>query len=228
MSADNQQNRGLSPIEIAVTALVAAAMATATWRGWWSIGWMEVLGFVTGGACVWLASREHLWTWPIGLANNVVFFVLFWQARLFADSALQIVYFALGVYGWTHWLRGGTERTELTVSRTTRGEWLALAVLTPCATWGMREVLIAAQGASPFWDALTTALSLAAQFLMCRKRLENWLIWIVADIIYIPLYLGRGLPATAFLYTVFAVICIVGWRRWRTQWRSESSPEPCS
>ena len=207
-------------MEVAIMALVSLVMCAATGLGWWSIGWMEVGGFVTGGICVWLTVREHLWTWPIGLANNLVFLVLFWRERLFADAVLQVVYFVLGVYGWWNWVQGGARRTELTVSRAPRMELLVLIATVPLATLSLREILITVNGAAPFWDSLTTVLSLVAQIMMCRKRLEHWLFWMVADVIYIPLYVSRNLPLTAMLYFVFLLMCIAGWRMWISHWRS--------
>jgi nicotinamide mononucleotide transporter len=202
---------------------VSAVMCLATGLQWWSVSWTEVLGFATGGVCVWLTVREHLATWPIGLANNVAFFVLFWQARLFADAWLQVVYFVLGTYGWWNWLNGGEKRSGLMISRTTHREWLVVAATAPVAVWVLRSVLVASQGAAPLWDSLTTVLSLVAQILLCRKRLEHWLIWIVADLIYIPLYVSRGLPLTAALYFVFLVMCIFGLREWIQRWRTIQS-----
>jgi nicotinamide mononucleotide transporter len=202
-------------------AVVSAAMVAATAFGGWLITWTEVAGFVTGGVCVWLAVRQHVWTWPIGLANNVVFLVLFWQSRLFADATLQVIYFALGVYGWWNWVRGGKGGGELRVSRTARAEWVSLAVAVPLATWGLWQLLVAVSGAAPFWDSATTVISLAAQYLMCRKRVECWFFWIAADLIYIPLYLDRQLPLTAALYGVFLVMCLFGLRVWRRAWRKQ-------
>ncbi len=210
---------GLKPIE-AVTMLAASlAVLLASYRAWWVIGVAEAWGFVTGGICVWLVVREHMWNWPIGLANNVFFFVLFLHGRLFADMGLQVVYFGLGVYGWFNWLFGGERRTVLRISRTTRAEWLALLLAIPVSTWGLREVLLAVNGAAPFWDSLTTVLSLAAQYLLCRKRVENWFFWIAADVIYVPLYLSRQLPLTAVLYAVFLAMCLVGVREWNRNLR---------
>ena len=166
------------------------AVLLASYRAWWPIGIAEAWGFVTGGICVWLVVREHMWNWPIGLANNVFFFVLFLRGRLFADMSLQVVYFGLGVYGWLNWLFGGENRTTLKISRTPRTEWLALLGVIPLCTWVLREILIAVNGAAPFWDSLTTVLSLAAQYLLCRKRVENWFIWITADVIYVFFYLS--------------------------------------
>jgi len=205
---------GLKPIEVAALFGASLAVLLASYLAWWPIGIAEAWGFVTGGICVWLVVREHLWNWPIGLANNVFFFILFLRGRLFADMSLQVVYFGLGVYGWLNWLFGGENRTVLKISRTTRTEWLALFGAIPVCTWVLREILIAVNGAAPFWDSLTTVLSLAAQYLLCRKRFENWFFWIAADIIYVPLYLSRHLPLTAVLYAVFLAMCLIGVREW--------------
>lgn len=177
---------------------------------------VEVWGFVTGGACVWLAVRERPLSWPVGLANSALFFVLFLRGRLYADMGLQLVYFGLGLYGWWNWVGGGERRAAARVSRATPGEWLALAAALPLGTWLLRGVLLATDDAAPFADALTTVLSLAAQYLLTRKRLENWLFWIAADALYVPLYLSRALPLTAALYAVFLLMCLFGAVAW---WR---------
>jgi nicotinamide mononucleotide transporter len=205
---------GVSPFEIAIMLVVSSVALIASYRAWWPISVAEAWGFVTGGICVWLVVREHMWNWPVGLANNVFFFILFLRGRLYADMGLQVVYFGLGLYGWFNWLFGGKNRSILRITRVSRIECIVLVGAIPIATWGLRFVLIAVNGAAPFWDSLTTILSLAAQYLLCRKRLENWFCWIAADIIYVPLYLSRQLPLTAALYAVFLVMCLVGVREW--------------
>jgi nicotinamide mononucleotide transporter len=215
---------GLKPFEVVAIFAVSALVLLASYRGWWAINVTEAWGFVTGGLCVWLVVREHLWNWPIGIANNVFFFVLFLQGRLFADTGLQVVYFGLGVYGWFNWLFGGENRTVLKISRTTRNEWVVLLAALPLGTWGLRELLIAVNGAAPFWDSLTTVLSLAAQYLLCRKRFENWFFWIAADVVYVPLYLSRHLPLTAALYAVFLAMCLIGVREWKRSMRKGMTP----
>jgi len=206
---------GLRRTEVVAMFGASVVVLVPSHLAWWSIGIAEAWGFVTGGICVWLVVREHMWNWPIGLANNLLFFILFLRGRLFADMGLQVVYLGLGIYGWLNWLFGGRNRRELAVSRTRRWEWFALVPAIPVATWGLREVLLAVNGAAPFWDSLTTVLSLAAQYLLCRKRFENWFFWIAADLIYVPLYLSRSLPLTAALYGVFLVMCLLGVREWR-------------
>ena len=209
----------LSPRELVLLAVVSGLAVAASHLGWWSIPATEAWGFATGGICVWLVVRENHWNWPVGMANNVVFFVLFWRSRLYADMGLQVVYFALSVFGWANWLYGGERRTILKVSRTTPTEWFALAACVPLGTWALQQILLRVNGAAPLWDALTTVLSLAAQYLLSRKRLENWLFWIVADVIYVPLYLSRELPLTAVLYAGFLGLCVVGWRGWWRSWK---------
>lgn len=205
---------GLKPVEVVVMLLASVVVLAASYRHWWSIGIAEAWGFVTGGICVWLVVREHVWNWPIGLANNIFFFVLFLRGRLYADMSLQIVYLVLGVYGWLNWIFGGGNHTALKISRTTKTEWIALSAVVPLCTWGMHAILVRVNDAAPFWDASTTVLSLAAQYLLCRKRFENWWFWIAADVIYIPLYFSRDLPLTAILYAVFLTMCLVGVREW--------------
>lgn len=204
----------LSGWELALMTVGSAGLLLATALHWWPLSMTEALGFATGGTCVWLCVREHLWNWPLGLANNVVFFALFWHSRLYADMGLQAVYFSFGVYGWWNWIYGGQQNGALKVTRTPPGEALALAALSPLATWGLWALLVAVQDAAPFLDALTTVLSLVAQYLLCRKRLENWVVWIVVDAIYVPLYLSRNLHLTALLYALFLVMCLYGLRVW--------------
>jgi nicotinamide mononucleotide transporter len=203
----------LPPREVAALWLGAFALLAAAGAGVLPFSWTETLGFVSGGVCVWLAVRRHALTWPVGLANNALYFAVFLEARLYADTSLQAVYFALGCYGWWVWTtrRGGSVAP---VSRVPRSEALIATLAIPIATFALHPVLVAAHGAAPFWDALTTAISLVAQVLLGRKRIENWLLWILVDVIYVPLYVSRGLMLTAALYGVYLGMCVVGLRDW--------------
>lgn len=195
----------------------SAVLLLAAWFKWAPIDFTEACGFVTGAICVWLVTRGNIWNWPVGLANNLFFAFLFWRARLFADMGLQGIYLILGIWGWWAWLRGGENHSRLPVTRTTRPEWMGIAGFLVIGTWGLRELLIFVNGAAPFWDSLTTILCLAAQYLLCRKRIENWWLWIAADLIYVPLYFHRHLPLTAVLYAGFIALCGIGLFRWRKE-----------
>jgi nicotinamide mononucleotide transporter len=175
----------------------------------------EVLGFVSGAWCVWLTVKENIWNWPIGLLNSAFFLVLFLRAHLFADSSLQVVYLVLGVLGWYWWLRGGDGQSTLPITRTSVRAALILTGVLIIATMAMTVVLQRIDDAAPFLDALTTVLSLIAQYMLTRKLLENWLVWLTADAIYVGLYIAKGLPLTAILYAIFFAMCVAGLRRWR-------------
>jgi nicotinamide mononucleotide transporter len=177
------------------------------------VTWAELLGFVTGIACVALAVVQRIETFPIGIANNLFFIVLFADARLFADAALQVVYVVLGFMGWWVWLR--RTREPLEVSRASPQLLLATTLAVGAATLVLVPVLRAAHGAAPGWDALTTSMSLGAQLLLNLKRLETWYVWIAVDIVYVPLYFSRDLNLTALVYIVFLALCVEGWRQWR-------------
>lgn len=207
----------ISAREWAVMAVCSLALIALTTQGW--LRGDEVFGFITGGACVWLVVRQHVLNWPIGLVNNIVFFVLFFNSRLYADMGLQVVFFALGVYGWWNWVRFGPDSQPLKPTHANRGEWVGITIFLIGGTALLREILIEVNGSAPFWDAFTTVLSLVAQFLLCRKRIENWCFWISADAIYVPLYISRDLPLTGVLYGIFLVLCIIGLVFWRRSLR---------
>jgi nicotinamide mononucleotide transporter len=178
------------------------------------VSWAELFGFVTGIACVALAVAQRIETFPVGIANNVFFVVLFADARLYADAGLQIVYIALGVMGW--WVWATRARSPLAVTRAGPRLVLATTLGVGAATLVLVPVLRAAHGAAPGWDALTTSMSLGAQLLLNLKRLETWYVWIAVDVIYVPLYFSRDLNLTALVYIVFLLLCLQGLRQWRT------------
>ncbi|MFZ3496624.1 nicotinamide riboside transporter PnuC [Streptomyces sp. 5.8] len=184
----------------------------------WQTSWTEILGFVTGAVCVWLVARQHIANWPIGIANNVFFIVLFAQAGLYAGAGLQIVFIALAAYGWWSWTHGGGPgtTTALPVRRTTAAEWTVLAAAGAVAVLGLTLLLGRVTDSTvPFWDAATTGLSLMATYGQCRKLVESWWLWIAADLVYIPLYAYQGLYLTSLLYAGFLALCVAGLLGWR-------------
>lgn len=175
----------------------------------------EVLGFVSGALTVWLIVKQNIWNWPIGIINNIFFIVLFWQAHLFADMGLQVIYIALSIFGWYWWLHGGKNKTKLQVARLPFKEALVLVGIAAAATFVMAEYLARINDAAPFLDALTTVMSLVAQYMLTRKYIENWAVWISVDVIYIYLYATRDLVLTSVLYFIFLCMCIAGLRQWQ-------------
>ena len=203
------------------------------------IAWSEALGFITGALCVWMTVYENVWNFPVGIANCVFFIILFFEKRLYADFGLQFLYIALGLQGWYLWLYGGgrpyeipdsrgllpeapvdyprPERrvTVLEVSRATRRDWVQAVLILALGLPLLTVYLTKLNGAAPFMDSLLTSMSVVAQLLLNRKRIENWLVWIAADVMYVGLFAYKALYLTALLYAVFCVLAIAGYREWQ-------------
>ena len=182
--------------------------------------WTEVFGFLTGASCVALLVRQNIWNWPLGIANNLTFIVLFNRTGLYADVGLQVFYIAISVYGWWHWLHGGRDHGALTVSRVRPGTALLLAGTVACTTGLLTFILRRYTNSTvPVLDSLITSLSLVAQFMMTRKWVENWPVWILANCISVGLLIFKGLYVTSLLYVVYQGLCLMGWREWRAALR---------
>jgi nicotinamide mononucleotide transporter len=189
--------------------------------------WAEALGFATGAACVYLVAKQHLLNWPLGIANNLLWIMLFATAGLYADSLLQVVYIVLGLWGWWQWLHVGARRVDRVVTGTGAREWLLLAAAGTGATVVLTWFLASFTSSTvPFWDAVTTALSLVATYGQAMKRWESWLLWMAADVIYVPLYHAKGLDLTALLYLGFFALCVKGLVEWRRDLRARSAATP--
>ncbi len=175
----------------------------------------EIAGFVFGVLAVWLTARESVWCWPTGLVNVSLYIVVFFQSKLYADMGLQVVYVAVCLYGWWEWLHGGEGGGKLAVSRTPRRWMVSLAALGAAGALALGFLLRRhTDAALPFWDATTTAYSLVAQFLQTRKWIETWWFWIAVDVVYVGVYVVKGLWLTALLYAIFLALCLVGLRDW--------------
>ena len=186
------------------------------------MNFVEIFGVIFGFICVWLTIRENIWCWPVGIVNVSLFLVMFYQAKLYADMGLQAVYIVLSIYGWYQWLHGGVDAGKLPVSRTGRGLLLGLLTLTAAGTLLMGWSLDRWTDADiPYWDSLTTVMSLVAQFLLARKIIENWLFWIGADILFIGIYLYKGLYLTSLLYCLFLGLAITGFMTWKKTMEKE-------
>ena len=187
---------------------------------------IEVIGFVTGALCVWAVTRQFVWNWPVGIANNVAFLILFVGAGLYADAILQVIFAAIAVYGWVLWTRrtSSTSRTVVEIRRATRGERYWGLGSTVALTAAAALLLGAATDSNvPLPDAFVLAASLLATWGQARKIIEQWWVWIVVDAVSIPLYASKGLWLTAILYTGFLALCIDGLRRWRIELRRGSA-----
>src|SRR5688572_15473113 len=176
---------------------------------------LEVMAAAFGVISVYLSTRQNIWSWPTAIVNVGLYTIVFYQGRLYGQMGLQPIYLALSAYGWYQWLHGGAQRSELRVTRASPRLLATLAVLNLAAWIALAAILRRTDAALPWLDALLATTSLVAQWMMTRKILENWLLWIALDVVYVPMFFSQRLYATALLYAVFLVLATMGYVEWR-------------
>jgi len=187
---------------------------------------LEAVAVVFGIVSVWLSVREHVVSWPTAIVSVSLYFFVFKDARLYADMGLQVFYAAISAYGWYHWLYGGADRSQLKVSPTPRTVWLGLPVVWSVGTLALGTLLHRTTNAAlPYVDSALTVGSLLAQWMMTRKYVENWAIWVALDVAYVVVFLNRDLKLTAFLYVVYGILAWRGLVEWRRSLQGERSTE---
>ena len=177
---------------------------------------LEVISFILSLVTVLLNIRQNHWAWLFAIVSSAAYGVVFFNARLYGDMGLQVVFIVVSVWGWHSWLRGGAGHGALPVTRLDGAGWRASLV-----GWAVGFVLLAyflktwTDTDVPHADGFLTAGSLVGQVLLSRKKVENWHAWIAVDILYVGLYLYKDLVLTAILYALFVVMAIIGLRTWR-------------
>jgi nicotinamide mononucleotide transporter len=177
--------------------------------------WLEITGFLATLIGIWLTTRRLLTCWPVVLAADVLYLVVFYRARLFSDALLQVFFVAFTLYGWWHWWRGVREEGEVRVVPLSLRGWInglaAGAVGSVLLGWLMVRV----GAALPHLDAALTSYSLVASWWQARKHTANWWLWIVVNIVYIGEYLYKDLRPTAALYLLLVILAVMGLIDWR-------------
>jgi nicotinamide mononucleotide transporter len=177
---------------------------------------LELVAVLFGVVSVFLSVRENIWSWPTALVNVALYFALFFESGLYSDMGLQVVYFCLSFYGWYEWLYGGKGHTALKVTRTSSRVWTILALIAVVVWATLGRLTSRLPGVSlPYVDAATTTTSLVAQWMMTRKLLENWTLWIAVDVAYIGMFVFKGLYLTAVNYAIYFVLAWMGHVTWR-------------
>ncbi|MEZ4455078.1 MAG: nicotinamide riboside transporter PnuC [Gemmatimonadales bacterium] len=177
---------------------------------------VESVAVLFGIVAVWFNARQNVLGWVTGLVNVLLFTFIFYQSRLYALMALQVVFAAISLYGWYQWLRGGEDRGGRSVTRTPVPIGLALAAGVIAAAAGLGWALARfTPDQQPYLDAGISVVAMAAQWMMARKYYETWWIWIAVNLVAVPFFLLQSAWPTALQYTVYLVLAIGGLRQWR-------------
>lgn len=180
------------------------------------MNWLEPTAVAAGIISVYLSVKQKIWSWPTALVNVALYFAVFREQKLYADMGLQVIYFVLSLYGWYEWLYGGANRTELTVSRADSRMAVTLAAIAVVGVAILGTLFARYTDASlPYVDSATATTSLVAQWMMTRKVLENWAVWIAVDVVYVGMFIFKHLYLTSGLYAGFLVLAVMGHVQWR-------------
>jgi nicotinamide mononucleotide transporter len=177
--------------------------------------WVEVAGFLTTLVGIWLTTRRLLICWPVVLAADVFYLVVFYRARLFSDALLQIFFIVFTIYGWWHWWRGVREVGEVRVVPLSFRGWLAGLAAGAIGAVLLGWLMVHVGAALPHLDAALTSYSLVASWWQARKHTANWWLWIVVNLVYIGEYLYKDLRPTAALYLLLVILAVMGLVHWR-------------
>jgi nicotinamide mononucleotide transporter len=198
-------------------------------QDWWQHQtWPEIIGVITGLLCVYLAARNNIWNWPAAIISVGIYIFIFLDARLYADMGLQVYFLIMNIYGWYFWSNKPAAELKTPVALITMRQVivsvLIIAAVTPSLGFlliNLAPILHYKPASYPYLDSFCTACSLVAQVLLARKVLENWLIWIFVDVIYVGVYIFKHLDLTAIMYAIYVAIALLGYIDWKKDYKKQ-------
>lgn len=187
---------------------------------------VEIIAVALGLANITLLIRRSIWNYPFGIVMVSLYAWIFYGAKLYSDVLLQIFFFVVQIYGWRHWLKHREDSGRVIVRTLTKSQMLGYGAAGLAGVAALGTFMARLTDASfPYWDASIAVMSVIAQILLARRRLENWLVWIAVDISAIGLYWAKALYPTAALYFVFLILATVGYFNWRRAYRASGLVE---
>lgn len=199
---------------------------------------LEIIGVIFGFLSVWYARKGNIWVYPTGIISTMLFVYLLWHYVLWGDMLINVYYTIMSIYGWVLWARNAKDNI-ITISRTTPADWKTATLLGAFSflfvigvyylkpfiknDFSLQGVTLGFHNFLPteYVDVFTTAIFLVGMWLMAKRKIENWLFWIVGDLISIPLYYIKGMVFTSFQYLLFTIIAIMGYLEWRRKLQQE-------
>ncbi len=180
---------------------------------------LEIIAVVFGLLSVWYSKKINILVYPTGIISVVIYVYICLGAKLYADMGINFVYFVMSIYGWYNWTRKGSNKKILPISICTKKEHLINIAMFLFFFITLSFILTNYTDSTvPYWDSLTTSIFIIGMWLMAMKKVENWILWIIGDIISIPLYFYKGLVLTSLQFTIFLGIAILGYFAWKKKY----------
>ena len=191
-------------------------------QSWWQHqSLLEIIGVITGLLCVALAALNNIWNWPIAIVSVGIYIFIFFDSHLYADMGLQVYFMAMNFYGWYYWSKKPDTEQKIPVMRITSRETIYSIIAVIVFTVFLGSVLKYTPASYPYIDSFCAACSLVAQVFLARKVLENCLIWIFVDVIYVGVYIFKHLDLTAIMYGVYVGLALWGYFDWKKDYREQ-------
>ena len=189
---------------------------------------LELAGLVFGLLCVWFLIKQNILTWPLGIIYVLISFVIFIEAKLYADFILHIFFLVLNIYGWYHWVKPSNEssndKLQLAVTNASALQMIGVMVLSAIGILVSGRLLVEYTDASlPYWDSTTSILSIGAMWLTAQKKIQNWLLWLVVDVLATGIYYYKGLYFYCILYLVYIGMAVAGYLSWQRSMKKSYS-----
>ena len=191
---------------------------------WLSANYIEVLGVFFSILYLFFSIRQNILLWPMGIISALLYMVVFYQSKFYADMGLNGYYFFISIYGWILWRQTDKDPgKELSVTRIHLRLAGFLLVITAFSFIGIGVILDKfTDSPIPYWDAFTTAVSFTATWMLARKILEHWILWIIVDFVSLGLYLYRGLYPTLILFAIYSTMAVIGYFEWKKTYLREA------
>lgn len=188
---------------------------------------IELLGAILGLIYIYFSIRQNILTWPTGLLTSAFYVVVFLRSGFYADMGLQVYYVVISIYGWYFWLKGkrnvNVTENQLPVRTTSKKIWINLSGIFIIIFVAILYILLKFTDSNvPYLDTLTTALSIVATWMLAKKYIEHWLIWIFVDVLSIGLYIYKSLWPTVILFTVYTAMAFIGYVEWKKDLKQQN------
>jgi nicotinamide mononucleotide transporter len=191
---------------------------------WLGLNYIELIGAVAGIIGVWLTARQLIWCWPVALVNVVIYIYIFFIAKLYADFGLQLFYLVMTLYGWYNWHYGGKNHEQLRISKIPLKLFSGIFVLGILAQTLLGYLLKNYSDASfPYIDSFVSIWGIIGTFMMAKKIIEHWIVWIIVDIFSVGIFFLKDLYATSVLYLIFTILAVYGWIKWNRDYKLQTN-----
>ncbi|MDR5591589.1 nicotinamide riboside transporter PnuC [Christiangramia sp. SM2212] len=188
---------------------------------------LEIIAVTFGFLSVWYSKQNNILVYPTGIVSTMIFVYLLWQWQLLGDMMINAYYFSMSIYGWYIWTRKVDPEHYTPITSTTKREQIQSVLIfigTLLFVFAVYEFFDKWNNWTAYVDTVTTAIFFVGMWLMAKRKIENWIYWIIGDIISVPLYFYKGLTFTSLQYLAFTIIAIYGYKAWKKNLRNDLRP----